>query len=243
MISFKYQALPCFAQLQNSQFGNPPRIKPEFTIEKHSTIGISGLTVLIILSGIAFIPTVEAQDKKEKVTIQHGTVVGVEKLDNKTQKEQNRIVGAGALIGGTLGLLTSRSNRSSGSIRRRGLAGAGIGAAAGAVGATVSAKNKPQQGTFYTVKVGNETIKVVTDQKGINMHDCVTVEKGGTNANLRHASPEVCNPKSKAVVEDLKSEFQQEADECLAAKKELVNTKEQEALDRAIRKVKIVCGS
>ena len=56
-------------------------------------------------------------------------------------------------------------------------------------------------------------IKVVTDQKDIRKNECVTVEQSGNEANIRRASPEVCKPGSKVVVEQLKPEFQEEADE------------------------------
>jgi len=197
----------------------------------------ASLASLVIVSWILPLQSVEAQKKDSKPSIKHGIVVGVEKVDLKEPSGQ--AAAGGALIGGILGRFTSTSNRSSGSKRRRGLAGAALGGMAGAIGSYAMAS----EGTLYTVKVGKEELKVITDQKEIRMNECVTVEQTGKEANIRRAPPEVCDPKSKAVVEQLKPEFQEEADECLGARKELLAAESEESIDKAIRKVKILCGS
>lgn len=197
----------------------------------------TGASALVIISGIIPVQSVEAQQKDPKLSIKHGIVVGVEKVDLK--EPSGKAAAGGALIGGILGRFTSTSNRSSGSKRRRGLAGAALGGMAGAIGSYATAN----EGTLYTVKIGSDEVKVITDQKDIRLNECVTVEQTGKEANIRRAPPEVCDPKSKAVVEQLKPVFQEEADECLGARKELLAAESEESIDKAIRKVKILCGS
>lgn len=54
---------------------------------------------------------------------------------------------------------------------------------------------------------------------------------------------EVCDRASQTVVAPLKPEFQSEASECALAKDQLVAATSAEAIDLAIRKVKILCNN
>ena len=179
----------------------------------------------LVLAGAGL---VEAQKKGQSASIQHGVVVKVERVDlsdNKTTK--------GAKVGGTVGLVTGGS---SGYKRRR---NAAIGTAAGAV--VGSAASTQQMGMMYTVEVAGGAVKVVTDQTEIHMGDCVVIEDTSQGTNIRRVNSEVCDPAAADVVEDLVDEFQEEAEECAAAKKELAGAKTDAEVDRALMKVDILC--
>ncbi len=188
--------------------------------------------VLIGLGLVAFgAGPIEAQKKGQSAKIQHGFVVGVEQVDLNDSKATQ-----GALIGGTIAI-ASTSRRSSGKTKRRRVAsGAIIGSAIG------SAAGGTSMGMMYTVQVVGGAINVVTDQLEIHMDDCVVVEETGNGANIRRVSPEVCNPASQDVVTALEQEFQEEAAECAAAKAEVIAAETDEALDRAMKKVSILCN-
>jgi len=171
---------------------------------------------------------VEAQKKGQSAKIQHGVVVGSEKVDlseNNTPK--------GARVGGTIGFLTGGS---SGYNRRR---NAAIGTAAGAV--VGSATSTQQMGIMYTVEIADGAIKVVTDQMEIHMGDCVVVEETSQGTNIRRVNPEVCDPAAADVLIELQDEFEEEADECAAARAELAAAKTDADFDRALMKYDILC--
>ena len=99
-------------------------------------------------------------------------------------------------------------------------------------------------GTLYTVQLFDGSImKIVSDQNEIKKGDCVTVEQVKDSANVRRVDPVMCEPESKEVVQDLGPELREEADECYAAKQELLNAEDDAAVERAARKVKILCNN
>lgn len=174
-----------------------------------------------------------AQKKGASATVRVGEVTErqqVELDDNSTKK--------GALVGGAIGLAAGYG--SSGKKRRRRTAGgAAIGAAAGS-------SKKKQTGMMYTVKTGDGAmVQIVTDQTEIQKGDCVAVEESGGKANIRRLSPTACEPESKDVMNDpaIQQEMQEEAAECVAAKDELVAAETDEAIDRALRKLEILCDN
>ena len=144
--------------------------------------------------------------------------------------------GKGALIGGTVGLL-SATGQSGGKKARNAILGAGAGAV------IASATEGSRDGMTYTVRTGaNESIRIVSDQTGIMVGDCVVVEEADSTNNIRRLSREACDAASKPVVSQLQPQFQSEAAECAAAKDQLVAAATAEALDLAVRKVKILCN-
>ncbi|MCD4751110.1 MAG: hypothetical protein K8R59_17190 [Thermoanaerobaculales bacterium] len=86
-------------------------------------------------------------------------------------------------------------------------------------------------------------MKVVSDQTEIKKGDCVTVEEVKDNANVRRVDPVMCEPESQEVVQELAPELQEEADECYEAKQELLTAEDDAAVERAARKVKILCNN
>ena len=192
---------------------------------------ISIVTVVVfVVAGLMLTPgPAEAQKKGQSAKIQHGIVVKAERVDISENKAPS-----GALVGGTIGLLTGGS---SGKRRRR---NAAIGAVAG--GALGAAGSTQQMGMMYTVEIAGGAVKVVTDQTEIHMGDCVVVEETSQGANLRRVNAEVCNPAAAEVVAELQDEFVEEAEECAMARKELAEAKTDAEFDRALMKVDILCN-
>ena len=186
---------------------------------------------VFVITSIAVAPApAEAQKKGQSAKVQHGVVVKSERVDLSQNKAPS-----GALMGGTIGLVTGGS---SGYKRRR---NAAIGAVAG--GILGSAGSTRQMGMMYTVEIASGSIVIVTDQTEIHMGDCVVVEETSQGANIRRVNREVCDPAAAEVVADLQDEFVEEAEECAMARAELAAAKTDAEFDRALMKVDILCNN
>lgn len=142
----------------------------------------------------------------------------------------------GALVGGAFGAALTRSSKGSSRRSRNALIGAAVGTAAGA--------SRRNEGRLYTVTTNEGTsVQIATEQTEIRIDDCVIVEEAGGSANIRRTTASACSPQSQsilmepAIVEDL----QEEAAECTAVKNEFINADSDEAMDRALRKIQILC--
>ena len=91
--------------------------------------------------------------------------------------------------------------------------------------------------------VAMPTFQIATEQTEIRVDDCVYVEQSGGSANIRRAPASACAPAGQAVMQDsaIQAEMQEEAAECVAAKQELIDAETDEATDRAIMKVQLLC--
>lgn len=173
-----------------------------------------------------------AQKAGQSVSIQYGTVTGVRNVDLKSGA-----VPAGALVGGGLGL-ASGSGKSSGKKARNTI----IGAAAGS--AIASAAQGSTQGMMYQVDIGaGGTIQIVSDQREVRNGDCVAVERAGDTANIRRVSTGYCDKANEAAVKAVATEAQKEAEECAAAKQQLIDATTTQAADLAGRKIALLCNS
>lgn len=172
-----------------------------------------------------------AQRAGQSATVRTGTVTAMRSVD---LNDGNAL--GGALVGGAFGAALTRSSK--GSSRRD--RNAAIGAVLG--GAAAASKTRP--GRIYTVTTNEGTmIQIATEQTEIRVDDCVFVEEAGGTANIRRAPATACDPASQQVMKDaaIVEEMQEEANECAAAKQELVDADSDDAIDRAVRKVKLLC--
>lgn len=175
--------------------------------------------------------TAGAQRAGQNVMVQYGVVTGASQVDLKSGA-----VPAGVLVGGALGL-ASGSGKSSGKKARNAL----IGAAAG--GAIAGAAQGSQKGMMYEVDLGAAgRMQIVSDQREIRIGDCVAVEKAGDTANIRRMSAAYCDKANAAAVEAVAAESRQEAEECLAAKQQLVDATTPAEADLAGRKIALLCN-
>jgi hypothetical protein len=172
-----------------------------------------------------------SQRAGQNVTIQYGKVTGVNDVDLKSGA-----VPAGVLVGGGLGI-ASASGKSSSKKARNAIVGAA------ATGAVAGAAQGSQKGALYQIDVGaGGVVQVVSDQREIRTGDCVAVEKAGETANLRRVSTDYCEKANEAAVKAVTSEARKDAEECAAAKQQLVDSTTEQEADLASRKISLLCN-
>ena len=189
----------------------------------------AGLAVFVCLTLAA--PDANAQRAGQSATVRTGTVTAMRSVD---LNDGNAL--GGALVGGAMGAALTRSSKGSSRRDRNAALGAVLG------GAAAASKTRP--GRVYTVTTNEGTmIQIATEQTEIRVDDCVFVEEAGGTANIRRAPATACDPASQQVMKDaaIIEEMQEEANECAAAKQELVDADSDDAIDRAVRKVKLLC--
>ena len=189
-------------------------------------ISLSVLTTLVLSSA-----SIQAQKSGQSTQIQYGIVVGTSYVKEKSKAP------VGALIGGGIGLLLGKG-KSTGTKIATTAVGAGLG------GATASAAQGDRNAREYRVETSSGEVVIISDQTEIEIDDCVVVENPGTgNANIRRAAATLCHPESAEVVAELNGELHEEAQECVAAKQELLAADSDAGVDRALRKVSILCDT
>jgi hypothetical protein len=193
----------------------------------------SRLLVSLVVLSLAFLASnsLLAQKSGQSMQIQYGYVVASKYVQEKSN------AGKGALIGGAIGLYSGKG-KSSGTKFRRTAAGAVVG------GATASAIQGSRDAREYQVRTATGMIVIISDQTEVHVDDCVVVEtpsKG--NANIRRVADTYCDPASAEVVAELQDEMLEEAEECMMAKRELATADTDEAVDRALRKISILCDT
>jgi hypothetical protein len=172
-----------------------------------------------------------AQRAGQSVTVQYGKVASVRDVDLNSGA-----VPAGALVGGTLGIMSGSGKSSSKKARN-----AIVGAAAGS--AIAGAGQGSQKGALYQIDVGaGGVVQVVSDQREIRTGDCVAVEKAGDTANVRRVSESYCQKGNEKAVSAVADVSQKEAEECASVKQQLVDSATPQDADLATRKIALLCN-
>lgn len=170
------------------------------------------------------------------IDIQYGVVSDIDKSQSSGSSNTGTGAAAGGLLGGLLGATSSKAN-SSGEKRRRSLF---YGAGGALVGGLIGSSTGGNTATIYKYSVdlleGGGRVNITTEQGHIDRGDCVSVERGNTN-NIRKVAQVICDVPAPGV----EPEHRKEAQECNDAKQELLAAEGGEAIDTAIRKVKILC--
>lgn len=156
--------------------------------------------------------------------VTHGRITGVNLVSERNRDAQTR----GAILGGVLGALaTSNTPSAAQAVGTAGgvLAGQRLGRLAGS-----------RQAFEYTIRVSDrETIRVVTDEQGLRIGDCVAVERGGFN-NLRLVDDARCRRNTRPTPGELTR-----ARSCMRAKEQLLTARTDQEFDRAERTVRLLC--
>lgn len=189
-----------------------------------------------LVCGAALAGAVASGGAAAQASVSYGRITAV----NAVTQENARAQTGGALVGGALG--ASLGSGRSGSNRALG----GIGGAF--AGQQLTRMATQRQAFEYTVLIGGtNTIRMVTDEAGLRVGDCVAVERGPFN-NLRLVDDSRCNPpratQAKAPPpppQPTQSEIQQ-ANACIQAKEQLLAAETDDAFDRAERRVRLLCG-
>lgn len=161
-----------------------------------------------------------------QTSVQYGRITNV----TMTQEASTRAQTGGALVGGTLGVI-SGSGQSGSNRALRGIAGGVAGQQLGRM-----ASNRP---VFeYTILIGGRnTITMVSDEAGMRVGDCVAVERGSFN-NLRLVDDARCAPNAPRANQAAVNN----ADACIRAKDALLAAQTDEEFDRAERRVRLLCA-
>jgi outer membrane lipoprotein SlyB len=170
--------------------------------------------------------------------VSYGRITAVQPVTTANSGAQT----AGALVGGTIGL-ASGSGQSSSNRALRAVGGSFAGQQVGRMASS-------QQSFEYTVLLGGtSTIRMVTDQSGLRVGDCVSVERGSFNnlrlvADAKCAKPAAPAPKPAAAPAPEPApapEDQQAANACLQAKEALLEATTEDTFNLAERRVRLLC--
>ena len=189
-------------------------------------------TTALIASCVVILATnALAQRAGQSATVRYGTVTSMQIVDLN-----NADAVKGALVGGAFGAALTKSSKSTKRRNRNAAIGATMGAMRGA--------SKSNEGRLYSVRTNEgSVIQIATEQTEIRIDDCVIVEESGGSANIRRTSLSTCAPETQEILQEpqMAEEVQEEAAECFAAKDELVIAETDEAMERAIRKIQVLC--
>jgi outer membrane lipoprotein SlyB len=169
-------------------------------------------------------------------SVTYGRITAVSLVTETNTRAQT----GGALVGGTLGLI-SGSGQSSSNRALRAVGG-------GVAGQQLARMGSNRQAFEYTVLLGGtSTVTMVTDEAGLRVGDCVAVERGSYN-NLRLVDDSRCAPPRPAPKAKAAPQAQaapaavRQADACVVAKEQLLKAETDEAFDRAERRVRLLCS-
>lgn len=192
-------------------------------------------SMLASMLALALVPSLaDAQAR-----VQYGRITNVVPTTVNNTTAQN----VGTLVGGGVGLATG-SGQSGSNRALRGVTGAAAGRGVG----TLAGRS---QAFEYTVLIdGTSTIRIVSDQAGKRVGDCVAVEQGQFS-NIRLVPDARCAPQSpaapakaapaKAAPPPPAAEVQQ-ATACEQAKAQVLAANSDEDFNVAERRMRLLCG-
>ncbi len=185
-------------------------------------------SMLVSVFALSLIPTLaDAQSR-----VQYGRITNVVPTTVNNSTAQN----VGTLVGGGVGLATGSGQSSSNRALRT------LGGAAAGRGVTTLATRS--QAFEYTVLIGGRTTtRIISDQAGKRIGDCVAVEQGQFS-NIRLVADARCNPapapaSAPAVAASAEVEA---ATACEQAKMQVLNADTDEAFALAERRMRLLCG-
>jgi outer membrane lipoprotein SlyB len=189
-----------------------------------------------LLSALASAALVASFDVSAQVRVQYGRITNVQAAT--VTDSSSRAVGT--LVGGGIGLATG-SGQSGSNRALRGLGGAAAGRAVGNMAGS-------SQAFEYTVLVdGTQTVRIVSDQAGKRIGDCVAVEQGQF-ANIRLVADSRCVPRAQPAPAKAApppppvAADTQQATACEQAKAQVLAAKTDEEFSIAERRMRLLCG-
>lgn len=160
-----------------------------------------------------------------EMRIRYAEVVDVERVKMPSAAP------AGAVVGGFTGLVLSR-NKSTNSQVASGVGGAALGALA------TRALEGDRLGYSYQLRFADGSISRFITEKGyLQRGDCVSVERG-EYANIRRVAKSLCEDGPSATVTQ---SHIRDAQQCHAAKDQLLAASTDEEIEAASRKVRVIC--
>jgi len=184
---------------------------------------------------VATLAMVTALDAAAQARVQYGRITNAQ----VTAVADSGSRAVGTLVGGGIGL-ASGSGQSGSNRALRGLAGAAAGRGVGTMAGT-------SQAFEYTVLVGGtQTVRIVSDQAGKRIGDCVAVEQGQF-ANIRLVPDDRCTPAqaapaTRAAPPPPVAADTQQANACEQAKAQVLAAATDEEFSVAERRMRLLCG-
>ena len=178
-----------------------------------------------------------AEAAQAQVRVQYGRITNVQATTVTDSTARN----VGTLVGGGIGVV-SGSGQSASNRALRGVAGAAAGRAVGNMAGS-------SQAFEYTVLIdGTTTIRIVSDQVGKRVGDCVAVEQGQF-ANIRLVPESRCAPRAQAAPAKAapppptaEPADAQQASACEQAKQQVLAAKTDDEFNVAERRMRLLCG-
>lgn len=167
-----------------------------------------------------------------QVRVQYGRITAVTPTTVNDSTSRN----VGTIVGGGIGLATGGGQSASNRALRT------VGGAA--AGRTVGNMAGRSQAFEYTVLIGGtNTIRIVSDQAGKRVGDCVSVEQGQF-ANIRLVPDSRCAPPPRpaAPAPAPRPADVEAATACERAKEQVLAAETDEAFDLAERRMRLLCG-
>jgi hypothetical protein len=189
-----------------------------------------GAVSLALAAALALPQAADAQ-----VRVQYGRITNAQVTTVTDTTARN----VGTLVGGGIGLV-SGSGQSGSNRALRGLGGAAAGRGVG----TLAGRS---QAFEYTVLIdGTTTVRIVSDQAGKRVGDCVAVEQGQF-ANIRLVPDSRCAPRAPQPAPAKKAApppaaDAQQATACEQAKEQVLAAATDEQFDIAERRMRLLCG-
>jgi outer membrane lipoprotein SlyB len=189
----------------------------------------------LALAAAAAICLAEAANAQARV--QYGRITNVQAVTETDARSRT----VGTLVGGGIGLATG-SGQSGSNRALRGVAGAAAGRGVGSLAGR-------SQAFEYTVLVdGTTTTRIVSDQAGKRVGDCVAVEQGQF-ANIRLVPDSRCAPRAQpaapakaAPPPPPAAADVQQATACEQAKEQVLAASTDEEFNIAERRMRLLCG-
>ena len=174
----------------------------------NSTVVIAALLLLFVVGAVW-----------AATSVTYGRITAVNRVSQHSRGAQT----SGTIMGGMVGAAASGANP--------------VGTVGGALaGRALGRRTSRRQSFEYTILLdGRSTIRMVTDEAGMRVGDCVALERGSFN-NLRLVDEDRCAPKMTPTPAALT-----EANACIKAKEQLLGADTDETIDRAERRVRLLC--
>ncbi len=184
------------------------------------------ILAIAITAACAFTLPASAQS----LSVEYGTVTSVRAASAPSNTARN----TGAVVGGLIGYRTGRNQSGS----NRALRTVGGAAAGGAIGNNAGNNSANRQTNEFSIQlVGGGTANVFSDQSGVRVGDCVSVERG-SSGNMRRVGSVFCEQGSNAT--QFAPTHRAEAQACQDAR-EALRTAPDAQIDRAITRVRAAC--
>lgn len=166
-----------------------------------------------------------SQARGYEIRIRYAEVIGVERVPLPSNAP------AGAMVGGFTGLVIAR-DKSPGRQLATGVGGAVLG------GLATKALEGDRRGYGYKLQFSNNEVSQFITEKGyLQVGDCVSVERG-QYANIRRVASVLCQNGPAKTVDD---SHVREAQQCHAAKDQLLAAATEQEIEAGSRKVSILC--